>query len=778
MAQPSIPWVTVKGNRRPGRLAAASDRCPRRRRIALMLCAVAAVMLLGSSCGKAGGGKGAAATPSATARAAGSVTSTPGRPPATPTPVPATSREALLNAANLLNLGEYESAAAAYSAVAKVSPDAETRAQAWLGAGVAMGAAGDADSAVAELQQAVTEAPAGSPTLRRASYLLGSRLNDAGKPAEAAKVLGPLASTPVADALTPYILVAYASALEASGDAVHASAEWDQVLALPGIDSSLQVAVYTARASAARTAGDSASLELWLGKLIAVNGDPALRFELAGLYQADGNSAGYAAQLRAIVANNPSSAQALPALTALHTAGLDVDPGDEGLVDYRQGRYADARTILTAAIAEPGISAADLAYRTYYLAATDDDSGDVADAVKYYDATAAIDTGSVYVHRAKYWAARAIEGAGDASDASARYVDLVVNGPPGEFTSEAAFRAGYVLLNAGDPAGAVAAWQKVSATNDARLLYWKGRAEDLAGDPAAARQSYSQAQQADPLGFYGQAAGRKLGTGGSVNVGYQARDLNQPVDWGAIASWLNGLIPGKLPGSAPTAAAELAGLGMRDQAAAVLLDAASGASAWRLLELAREASSAGLVDIAAQLAVRLDGLTKTSWTAVPKDLLRVAYPVDYTGQLVAQSRANNLDPLFVAAVVRQESYWDASAGSYAGALGLMQVIPETGAAIAQDLGVAGFTASDLFRPATSLRFGTYYLAEQLKAFSDPAAALAAYNAGPGSAHKWQAAASGNDPADFLEQVNISETEGYVEQIFEHYAAYKLAYGGQ
>ncbi|MGH2633433.1 MAG: transglycosylase SLT domain-containing protein [Tepidiformaceae bacterium] len=692
-------------------------------------------------------------------------------------PTPATSREALLNAAKLLNLGEYESAAAAYSAVATVNTDPDTRAQAWLGAAIAINASGDVPTAVAFLQQAVKSAPAGSATLRQASYLLGSRLNDASRPGDAVKVLAPLAAGAVTDVLTPYILVAYASALEASGDAVQASAEWDKVLALPGIDSSLQLTVYQARASSARASADTASLEKWLASLINVTGDPALRYELAGLYRSDGNEAGFAAQLRAIVANSPSSAQALPAVADLHAAELDVDPGDEGLVDYRQGHLADAQAILTQAIAEPGIAPSDLAYRMFYLAAAYDDAGDVTDGVKYYDATAAIPTDSVYVQRAEYWAARAIEGTGDAEDASARYVDLVTNGPDGEFTAEAAFRAGYVLLNAGDPAGAAAAWQNVSATNDARLLYWKGRAQDLSADPAGAKTAYTAAQHADPLGFYGQAAARKLGTGGNVSVGYQPRNLDQPPNWSAIGTWLNSVVPGTLPGTPPTAAAELVNLGMRDQAATVLLDAATGAGAWRLLELAKEASDAGLVDIAAQLAVKLDGVTKTPWSAVPKDLLRAAYPLDYTGQLDADSKANNLDPLFVAAVVRQESYWDAGAGSYAGALGLMQVIPETGAAIASDLDVSAFEANDLYRPAVSLQFGTYYLAEQLNAFGDPAAALAAYNAGPGSAQEWQAAASGSDPADFLEQVDIAQTQDYVEQIFEHYAAYKLAYGG-
>ena len=755
--------MTVKGNRR-------SERNGRRfpfSTTALLLLAFVLVALATAVLGACGKGSGAAIVP--------------GKAPAATAPAEAqtraSSQQAMLNAGGMLKLGEYEASAAAYSAVAAVSTDPETKAQAALGAGIATYANGDTSGAIVLLQRAVQSAPQGGSTLRQAAYLLGVRLDEAGRAADAVSVLAPLASAPLNDALTPYVMIEYASALEASGDAPDASAAWDKLLALPGIDSSLQLTVYKARASAARAAGDTAELETWLAKIVAANGDPGVRYELANLYRTDGNDAGFAAELRAIVSNSPSSAQALPALAELHAAGVAVDPGDEGLVDYRQGHLADAETVLTKAIAEPGISNSDLAYRMFFLAAAYDDSGDLANGVKYYDATAAIPTDSVYVQRAEYWAARAIEGSGDAVDASARYVALVNDGPPGEFTSESAFRAGYVLFAAGDPAGAAAAWQKVSATDDARLLYWKGRAEALAGNSVAAAQSYGQAVQADTLGFYGQAAARQLGTQPTLDVTYHARDLNQAVNWTAIGTWLNTIIPGKLPGSLPTPAAELAGLGLRDAAAAVLLDDADGASAWRLLELAQDASNAGLVDIAAQIAVKLDGATKTPWTAVPPDLLRVAYPLDYTDQLQAVAKANNIDPLFLAAVVRQESYWDSAAGSYAGALGLTQVIPETGSAIASALGVKHFTSADLFRPATSLQFGAYYLGEQLKEFHDPAAALAAYNAGPGSASKWQSAESSHDPADFVEQVDISQTSDYVEQIFQHYAAYKLAYAG-
>jgi soluble lytic murein transglycosylase len=179
--------------------------------------------------------------------------------------------------------------------------------------------------------------------------------------------------------------------------------------------------------------------------------------------------------------------------------------------------------------------------------------------------------------------------------------------------------------------------------------------------------------------------------------------------------------------------------------------------------------------VSAQLAVRIRQAAGVASHEVPGDLLRVAYPVDYVAQVDGQARVNGLDPLFLAAVVRQESFWDASAGSPVGAVGLTQVMPATGEGIARALEVKEFRTSDLFKPAVSLQFGAYYLAGQLKRLGNPHYALAAYNAGPGNAARWIDGAGKGNAADFVEQVDYAETQHYVAVIMEHYAHYLRAY---
>jgi soluble lytic murein transglycosylase len=106
----------------------------------------------------------------------------------------------------------------------------------------------------------------------------------------------------------------------------------------------------------------------------------------------------------------------------------------------------------------------------------------------------------------------------------------------------------------------------------------------------------------------------------------------------------------------------------------------------------------------------------------------------------------------------------------------MQVIPDTGAAIAAELGwPPGYTEADLHRPIVSVRFGTHYLKQQWDTFDgDLMAALAAYNGGPGNAATWLERAAG-DPDLFYEVVGFEETRTYLRTIYEVFNIYRNLY---
>jgi soluble lytic murein transglycosylase len=143
--------------------------------------------------------------------------------------------------------------------------------------------------------------------------------------------------------------------------------------------------------------------------------------------------------------------------------------------------------------------------------------------------------------------------------------------------------------------------------------------------------------------------------------------------------------------------------------------------------------------------------------------LRLLYPIAYTAQLIAFAEEHALDPALVAAVVRCESRFKARAVSPRGATGLMQVMPDTGAWIAQQLEIPDFEPDRLTEPALNLRLGTWYLRHLLDRFGNEDDALAAYNAGPSNAEHW---------ADGSGSV-FPETRAYVERVSRSVPVYRL-----
>ena len=158
---------------------------------------------------------------------------------------------------------------------------------------------------------------------------------------------------------------------------------------------------------------------------------------------------------------------------------------------------------------------------------------------------------------------------------------------------------------------------------------------------------------------------------------------------------------------------------------------------------------------------------------LPDSVWRILYPLDFEEILEAQARERNLDPALVAAVVLQESTFDAAAVSSAGARGLMQVMLRTGRDVSRKLGQKKKLPQNALHDAeTSLKLGTTYLRQILNRFGGRAErALAAYNAGPSRVATWTAARPDMPAEEFVDSIPFVETRGYVMIILaarEHY----------
>jgi soluble lytic murein transglycosylase len=154
------------------------------------------------------------------------------------------------------------------------------------------------------------------------------------------------------------------------------------------------------------------------------------------------------------------------------------------------------------------------------------------------------------------------------------------------------------------------------------------------------------------------------------------------------------------------------------------------------------------------------------WMTEPTWYLRVRYPLEY--QQVVRGHADNyrLAPELLAAVIYQESKFDPDARSASGAVGLMQLLPDTAKGIALRTGGNRFVVDDLLDPELNVRYGSWYLRHLLDKYGDERLALAAYNAGQANVDRWREEGRG---------IAFAETRHYVDRVAELKEVYREAY---
>ena len=152
------------------------------------------------------------------------------------------------------------------------------------------------------------------------------------------------------------------------------------------------------------------------------------------------------------------------------------------------------------------------------------------------------------------------------------------------------------------------------------------------------------------------------------------------------------------------------------------------------------------------------------------------YPFPHQEMIFHYAQQHNLDPYLVAALIKTESNFRAGAESPKGAVGLMQIMPDTGRWIAAQRGQEEFDPQTLTDPETNLAFGTWYLAQLFAEFNqDPIIALAAYNGGRGNVQAWLRDARWTGEAKNLEQIPFPETRQFVRKVLLNYRIYNFLY---
>jgi soluble lytic murein transglycosylase len=163
--------------------------------------------------------------------------------------------------------------------------------------------------------------------------------------------------------------------------------------------------------------------------------------------------------------------------------------------------------------------------------------------------------------------------------------------------------------------------------------------------------------------------------------------------------------------------------------------------------------------------------------AIPEDLLRIIFPLDYWPLITKYAGTHGLDPYLIAALMAQESTFTAEIRSSANAYGLMQIIPSTGRLYARKLGIRPFSTALLRQPEANVRIGTQYFKDLITRFGGAHFALASYNAGEGRVARWLAERPGVPQDEFIDDIPFPETQGYVKRILGTAEDYRKLYGG-
>ena len=154
---------------------------------------------------------------------------------------------------------------------------------------------------------------------------------------------------------------------------------------------------------------------------------------------------------------------------------------------------------------------------------------------------------------------------------------------------------------------------------------------------------------------------------------------------------------------------------------------------------------------------------------------RLLFPLFDRDELAHDAKANELDPVLVAGLIRQESAFYPRALSVAGARGLMQVLPSVGEEVSRALTYPVWYPSLLFDPDANLQLGTAHLASVVKQHGSIPRVLAAYNAGGSRVTRWVTKAGMDDPELFAERIPFAETRHYVQTVLDARAEYRRTY---
>jgi soluble lytic murein transglycosylase len=376
-----------------------------------------------------------------------------------------------------------------------------------------------------------------------------------------------------------------------------------------------------------------------------------------------------------------------------------------------------------------------------------------------------------------YLLGRATADQADAAQAQTYLARFLQEYPKSTWADDALWLQGWLAYKGGEPKAALAAWDRLLAEDPGSsfrvsALYWRGRVLEALHHPREAVQAYrTLLAAAVDAPYYRFHAEERL---------KQLKHPERRIEGPAPAPAGRG---GKGERIHAEKAQALRALGLRDEAVAEYgeqvrahpEDRGELAEACRIfLELRRYDRAVWLGNrILRPLYVQENGRPPI------RDFWQCVYPLAQWPLVSQEAKVQGVDPYLVTALMREESAFAPQAVSWAGARGLMQLMPETADQVAKKYSVARDPSTPLETPEVNIRLGTIHLAELLRDNGGSLSlALASYNAGRQQVRNWIQRFGFTDAEQFTEDIPYTETRNYVKRVLGTYERYTSLYGGE